>query len=159
MSRELVLLDDALIDEAFAVLQLAGDWIRSCGRRQRITKTTIGNYRLWQSGRANYIVVDCSAIKTCVPQNWLHRKVPTGQTARSIKRLDGEAAIVVGVARCSARFDRRAINDFLQRDLRLCRPQVVSVSRRLWPRCQRWPAGCHPNRWSGCSREPEQPAG
>ena len=55
-------LPDARVDESFGVLQLAADWLKQHGRKQRIARTSIDTYRSWQSEKANFVVMDGPAI-------------------------------------------------------------------------------------------------
>ncbi|MEM7457154.1 MAG: GNAT family N-acetyltransferase [Planctomycetota bacterium] len=61
-NRRFAQLEDDRVHEGFAVLQRAGEWLTSLGRRQRITNTTFDNYSLWQSDGDNYAVLESDRV-------------------------------------------------------------------------------------------------
>ena len=62
---------DTDVEDAYDVLRVVAEWLKSLGRRQRISATSFDTYLRWQSAGANWIVredADMAGVFTVIPE-------------------------------------------------------------------------------------------
>ena len=62
MSFSFSKLRDSQLDEAFEIFGRVGRALENEGRKQRISKTSLDDYRRWQAERSNYVIMQANQI-------------------------------------------------------------------------------------------------